>query len=1065
MPARRAPRVDSAPPTPVMDAIFSAASYRWNPWAVPTLVTAAAMIGLGALTMARERASREARLFAALSLAVCVWLGCFSLMYLAVGESVALVWARAAYVGIALIPVLVCHFALAVTRSGRRPPWLWLAWATAFAFLVGMVLTDALVTDLYRYRWGFYPRFRWLGAPYLAFFGLLLFAAMRIYRRDLRTAATEEHRLRSRRLMVGFAIAYVAAIDFAGAYGVPVYPFGYLAILAFIGLTTDTIRRYRLVDFTPELAAREVFSTIADPLLLCDLSGRVRVVNRAAREVLGRGDDGLVGRSLVDLVAGEDGGRERLRAALALGRGRDEDIVLRGGNGEPVPFAVDVAPVVDEGGVVVATLAVARDQRARKSAEAALRANEERFRSLTENAPAAIFVVDGDRIAYSNRAAQSITGYGPDELRDLPFWQLVDAEIRDRLREEARPRAGSLAPLRREVKLETRYGGGTPRWVDLTLSPLVQPDGVAITATAFDIHEMKAAEDTAVTAARRLRDVLETVQLVAIMLDLEGKVTFCNPFVQELLGYGAEEVLGSNWFQTFVGGEQGAELERTFAAHIQDGSINPYEEGEVVTRAGERRWISWSNAMLRDRHGRVVGLAAIGADVTERRRAEAQLVHEALHDGLTGLPNRALFLDRLRGAIARGRRRNNYGYAVLFLDLDRFKNVNDSLGHLVGDQLLILVSHRLQQSLRPGDTIARLGGDEFTVLLEDMDEPAEASRVAERIRLMFAAPFDVQGHNVFTTVSIGIALGGPRYDRAEAVLRDADIALHRAKAEGKSRHRVFDTPMHVAAVEHLQLENDLRLAIQREELRLCYQPIVELDGGTVIGFEALVRWQHPERELLLPDQFIDLAEETGLIMGLGEWVLREACRQLAIWDATIPGAAALSVTVNLSSRQIDDRSLVERVAAAIHDAGIAPQRLKLEVTESLIVENPALAAELLGRIKALGCEICLDDFGTGYSSLSYLLRLPIDIIKVDRSFLVDLGKGTRNAEIVWAVLELARRLGMRVIAEGVETQSQVLHLRELDCAYAQGYYFARPLDAKSAVELATSRVVEIGPAP
>jgi diguanylate cyclase (GGDEF)-like protein/PAS domain S-box-containing protein len=1048
-----------------MESILSAASYRWNPWAVPTLVTALAMIGFGGLTLARERGSREARVFAVLSLAVTIWLGCFSLMYLSREEATGLVWARAAYLGISLIPALVCHFALAVTRSARgRPGWLWLAWALSGGFLYGMVGTGALLRDLYHYSWGFYPRFRWLGAPYLLFFAVLLLLALRIYRRDLATATTAEHRERSRWLMIGFGIAYVAAIDFVPAYGVAVYPFGYLAILGFIALAARTMRRYRLVDFTPELAAREVFSTIADPLLLCDLSGRVRLVNRAAREVLGRGDAELVGRPLADLAAGENGNAELLRVALARGTGRVDEVALRGAGGAAVPFEVDVSPVVDPGGVVVGTLALARDQRARKRSEAALRANEERFRSLAENAPAAIFIVDGERIQYSNQAARSITGYGAEELRELPFWQLIDAEARERLRQQANPASGPAAPLRREVRLATRYAGGTPRWVDLTLSPLVQPEGVAITATAFDIHEMKAAEDAALTSERRLRDLLETIHLVAIMLDVDGNVTFCNRYVEELLGYGAEEILGRNWFASFVPADQAGELERAFAATIHDGAITPYEESDVQTRTGERRWIAWSNAVLRDRHGKVVGAAQIGADITERKRAEERLVHEALHDALTGLPNRALFLDRLRGAITRSRRRGNYGFAVLFLDLDRFKLVNDSLGHLLGDQLLIQVARRLQGCLRPGDTIARLGGDEFTVLLEDMDDAAEASRVAERIRLVFVAPFDVQGHDVFTTASIGIALGGPRYDRPEAVLRDADTALHRAKAEGKARHRIFDTPMHVAAVEHLQLESDLRRALEREEFRLCYQPIVDLEDGAVIGFEALVRWQHPERGLLQPDAFIPLTEETGMVMALGEWVLRESCRQLAVWDATIPGAEALSVTVNLSSRQIDDRDLVERVAAAVQDAGIEPRRLKLEVTESLIVENPTLAAELLTRIKALGCEICLDDFGTGYSSLSYLLRLPIDVIKVDRSFLVDLKRGTRNADIVWAVLELARRLGMRVIAEGVETHSQVLHLKELECAYAQGYYFSRPLAAEVAVDLATSRMVSIGPA-
>jgi predicted signal transduction protein with EAL and GGDEF domain len=362
--------------------------------------------------------------------------------------------------------------------------------------------------------------------------------------------------------------------------------------------------------------------------------------------------------------------------------------------------------------------------------------------------------------------------------------------------------------------------------------------------------------------------------------------------------------------------------------------------------------------------------------------------------------------------------------------------------------------------LRATDTIARLGGDEFTLLLEELEQPAEAVRAGARIRAELAAPFDLAGHEIFVTASVGIALGAARYVHPEDLLRDADTALHSAKAQGKTGQQVFDTPMHERAVAALQLENDLRRALERNEYVLHYQPIVELAGGRLIGFEALVRWQHPERGLLPPDSFINVAEETGLILPLGDWVLGEALRQLKRWERQMPRSRELALTVNISSRQFAQPDLVARIGNALQASGVDAGRLKVEITESLIVQNQDTAADMLGGIRDLGCSVCLDDFGTGYSSLNYLLRFPIDTLKVDRSFLADLGRGARNSEIVLAVIGLAQRLGLDVIAEGVENERQRAHLVDLGCVFGQGFLFAKPLAADRA-----GLVVQAGEAP
>src|SRR6266404_2398761 len=442
--------------------------------------------------------------------------------------------------------------------------------------------------------------------------------------------------------------------------------------------------------------------------------------------------------------------------------------------------------------------------------------------------------------------------------------------------------------------------------------------------------------------------------------------------------------------------------------------------------------------------------------IAEQERISVQLQeskdhfrHAAFHDALTKLPNRALLAENLKFVIERAKQHDDYQFAVLFLDLDRFKNVNDSLGHSIGDQLLITMARRLESCIREVDMVARLGGDEFAILLDGIPNQAEATNMARRIQEKLQSPFNLSGHEVFTTTSIGIALSSTGYDHPENMLRDADTAMYRAKAQGKACYEVFDKGMHTHAVYLLQMENDLRRALDREEFRVYYQPIVSLENGNLAGFEALIRWQHPERGFVNPSDFIPLAEETGLIIPIGLWILKKACQQLSRWQWQSAANRHLFMSVNLSSKQVVQPDLVAQIRDILEETHVEAKHLKLEITESCVMENADMAARLLKRLKALGVQLSIDDFGTGYSSLSYLHRFPVNTLKIDRSFVGRIGEAAENLEIVRTVISLAENMGMEVVAEGIETMSQLTQLRRLKCQYGQGYLFSRPVDADS----------------
>jgi len=439
-----------------------------------------------------------------------------------------------------------------------------------------------------------------------------------------------------------------------------------------------------------------------------------------------------------------------------------------------------------------------------------------------------------------------------------------------------------------------------------------------------------------------------------------------------------------------------------------------------------------------------------------RKQWEAKLVHTAFHDPLTDLPNRLLFLDRLGLCVSRTKRHQNYLFAVLYIDLDRFKMINDGMGHVVGDHLLVQVGRRLQSCLRVTDTVSRIGGDEFAVLMDDIKHFSDVTRAVERIRDQLLLPLKLDGHEVFTTASIGIALSSTGYQNAEDFLRDADTAMYRAKALGEGRHQIFDKSMHEQAARLLKLETDLRRAIERKELRLHYQPIMSLHTGLLAGFEALVRWQHPDDGLLSPAEFIPVAERSQLIIPITQSVLQEACSQARIWRSQLPADFPFSISVNLPAKYLAKPDWVQEISALMAENGLPPEFLALEITESEIMEDPASFSIALSHLNELGVKTYIDDFGTGYSSLKYLANLPVHALKIDRAFVSNLDVDERNSAIVRSVVSLAHNLGLQVIAEGVETSHQLEYLKALKCQYGQGFLFSRPGDSEQATQFLTA---------
>ncbi len=563
-------------------------------------------------------------------------------------------------------------------------------------------------------------------------------------------------------------------------------------------------------------------------------------------------------------------------------------------------------------------------------------------------------------------------------------------------------------------------------------------------------------EQTAQTLAEekeRAETTLQSIGDAVITTDSAGRIGYLNPIAEALIGVSLKEARGAPLSEVLVIRQPGSQetISCPVDRCLREGCGNTLTaDGILVGRSGEEHAIRASAAPLRNPRGTITGVVLSISDVSEARRLAHQMAFQANHDSLTKLPNRYLFQDRLEHAILRSRR-GQEPLAVLFADLDRFKRVNDSLGHAAGDTLLCDVASRLEGCVRAEDTVARLGGDEFVVLLEDLRHPDLASVVANKVIQALLPPFAMEGHEFFLTCSVGIAVFPRDGDDGQTLLKNADAALYRAKEQGRNTFRFFTAEMNVQILERLSLEHDLRYALSRRQLRLNYQPQLDLATGRLVGVEALLRWLHPDRGLIAPSDFIPLAEDTGLIVPIGEWVLRSACSRAAQWQA--PDHEPLRVAVNLSTRQFLHSDLVGIIAQVIRESGLAPSCLELEITESLLMPDVEGAISTLGALKAMGVKIAVDDFGTGYSSLSYLKRFPLDRLKIDRSFVREISTDSDTAAIALAVIAMAHSLRLHVLAEGVETPEQLAFLRARQCDEIQGYLISRPLSASHTTKL------------
>jgi diguanylate cyclase (GGDEF)-like protein/PAS domain S-box-containing protein len=731
-----------------------------------------------------------------------------------------------------------------------------------------------------------------------------------------------------------------------------------------------------------------------------------------------------------------------------------------------------------------------------KLAEAIERESDAFFRMLLSSHTVSILLIlptTGDIVA-ANPAADTFYGYPPGTLRTMNITAintLPPDQVRTKIQQA---QTGQCTWFH----FRHRLASGETRDVEVYSSPVTLGGWTLLCSIIHDITARKQADSalqrmqeelelrveertatltrinnvlqTEIAERQRIEAALERLQhyheliLQAVGegilgLDITGRITFVNPAALRMVGYTADELLGQtpqlllSCTSTPAAPETAATLNNGKVYTALPGGSTQQSANEIFWRKdGSSFPVEYTSAPMLN-HGESEGTVILFWDITERKAAEARLCHQALHDILTGLPNRTRFLDILEQAMIRAERDAHYRFAVLFLDLDNFKVVNDSLGHLAGDQLLITIARRLRTCLPPESTLARFSGDEFTILLDRITDTAEVVGLAETIQQILTVPIQVNNYKINTSVSIGVTYSSTAYTHPADLLRDADAALHQAKAQGRNCYVIFDKVMRMQALERLYTENDLRHAIEHAELYLHYQPILHLPTGQIAGFEALVRWQNPQRGTISPVEFIPIAEETGLIVPLGWWVLRAACRQMRAWQQQFPEYASLVINVNLSVQSVIHRDVVPSIRTILEETEFNPHCLHLEITENVMMDHADTTIATLRQLSELGIRLCIDDFGIGFSSLRYLHRFPIHLLKIDRAFVSTLRENAESRAITQSIVSLSHTLGKEVVAEGIETTDQLAALRELNCEYGQGYLFSRPVDSVTATAL------------
>jgi len=880
-------------------------------------------VTLGLLVAVRRRGLPSPIAFQWMTVAIGLWQFSFALMLASPDPGAAEFWGRLGCVAATMIAPALYHFTCLSLGIVNRRRWaLYASWTAGAVCAVLFAATDSLLSGVRQFDWGFYPR----AGPFGGLFAILYTAALaanliEYWREYGQLMSTRSHRIRIRAWLIAFTLPVLGSVDFLPAFNIPIFPLGMIPVVIFLFVSVQVLKRYWLVSITPSFAAREIVSTMADGVIVCDSAGRIQVVNETLRSLIGYEEHELIGQSLHMFLDPETtlADDSRLRKTLSGARLPDRETIFKTRDGRPVDVSLSISRVND-GATVVGAVLIVRDIRERKEAEEILRASERRYRDLFERNLAGVFRTAADgRILNCNDACARIFGYSNRE-------ELLEKNAAD-FYEDPAVRIALLSELQTSGFLTNR---------ELCLT---RPDGTRVW-------------------------VLENVSLL----------------------------------------EPGKEIPAIM-------------EGTMV-------------------------------DITDLKKAHEKIEYQAFHDVLTGLPNRKLFADRLSVAVVHAHRSSKL-LAVLFIDVDRFKVINDTHGHDAGDDVLLTVADRLRHGLRAGDTVARIGGDEFAVLVTELRDSDDAARIAEKLLQSMVQPIEGDGRTFYVSASIGIAVCPIDGEDAETLLKNADGAMYRAKESGRNTYQLCTQELKDRATHRLTLESNLRLALPRSEFLLHYQPVVGTERDCIVAVEALLRWKRDE-SLLLPDTFVPLAEENNLIVPIGQWVMREAFRQLRSWNEA--GFLELRLIVNLSARQFQQADLVAMIDRLITETGADPSRIEMEITESTAMLQGEQTISVLEQIRERGFTISVDDFGVGYSSLNYLKRFPVDAVKVDRSFVRDLSAEPGDSAIVDAILAIARSLRLRVIAEGVETAEQFYLLKEKGCIEFQGYLFSRPLPVNDMTE-------------
>lgn len=812
---------------------------------------------------------------------------------------------------------------------------------------------------------------------------------------------------------------------------------------------------------TAEQRLRLVIDAAPNAMLMADESGAITLVNTQATQLFGYSRDELLSMKIEALVPGH------IRAAhkglrkdyfdnpntRAMGAGRDLHGLRK--DGTEVPIEIGLNPLrTDEGLFVLASII---DISERKNAE-------ERFRLMVEAAPNAMLTVNRQgRMTLVNTQTEKLFGYSREELLGQTVEMLVPMNVRGshpKMRDQffSSPSARSMGAGRDLYGL-TKTGREVP--IEIGLNPIETPEGILTLASIIDITERKRAETLSRQAHTDIlrQSILDSIPFSVIAMNLEGRIITVNPATLRMLDYRREEIVGKEAAKLLhvpgelehhasnLSQEMGKPIAADHHAVIAKAQQGIQDENEWTYRSkhGEHIPVQVSITPLYGDDEQLTGVLKVAYDISERKRAEALIMRMAHHDDLTGLPNRALLMDRLEMAIKQAHKRNEL-VGVLLLDLDNFKRVNDSLGHHVGDQMLVALSHRLQNQLRDGDTLARLGGDEFVIVLPEVESRETMQRAVDRIVQHIATPILIGEQELLVTPSIGGAIYPNDGEDAQTLIKNADSAMYAAKGFGRSNAQWFSKEMLRQNQRKLLLTAALKPALESNQFHLVYQPEISLQTGATVGVEALIRWQHPTLGSISPEEFIPLAEETGLILPIGAWVMRTACAEIAQLrkQLNLPIVAA----INVSPRQLQHEGWLIEIMHAMKESGLSGSSLELEITEGMLIQNPSESAELLREVRRMGVSIAMDDFGTGYSSLSYLTRFPIDKLKIDRSFVRDITLDSNDAAVVDAIIAMSHSLGLQVVAEGVETLEQLDYLRRRYCNLVQGYFFSPPVTAK-----------------